>query len=98
MHNTDTANFATTARELCGLDFHTAAVPMWLFDLCTLKFLMVNDAAVRTYGYSRNEFLKMTVIDIRPADDIPKLLRLTMYPRIHEARGEIWTHQTKAVC
>jgi PAS domain S-box-containing protein len=48
--------------------------PMWVYDLQTLAFLDVNDAAVAHYGYSLEEFLKMTVEDIRPREDIPGLL------------------------
>jgi PAS domain S-box-containing protein len=42
---------------------------MWVFELETLRFLAVNDAAVAHYGYSREEFLAMTILDIRPDDD-----------------------------
>jgi two-component system cell cycle sensor histidine kinase/response regulator CckA len=45
--------------------------PMWVFDVDTLAFLAVNDAAIRYYGYSREEFLAMTIMDIRPPDDAP---------------------------
>ncbi|HEY7634494.1 MAG TPA: response regulator [Gemmatimonadales bacterium] len=48
--------------------------PMWVFDAETLAFLAVNDAAIRHYGYSREEFLSMTIMDIRPPDDTPGLL------------------------
>ena len=41
--------------------------PMWVFDTDTYRFLAVNDAAVHRYGYSREEFLGMSVFDIRPA-------------------------------
>ncbi len=51
--------------------------PMWYFDAETLRFLAVNDAAVRHYGYGRDEFLAMTVADIRPPGDVP-FLRETM--------------------
>ena len=47
--------------------------PMWVFDLQTLRFLAVNDAAVDHYGYSREEFLGMTIEGIRPPEDIPAL-------------------------
>jgi hypothetical protein len=47
---------------------------MWVFDVETLRFLAVNNAAVRSYGYSRDDFLAMTVKDIRPAEDVPALL------------------------
>jgi PAS domain S-box-containing protein len=49
--------------------------PMWVFDLDTLQLLDVNQAAVRHYGYSRQEFLRMTIRDLRPVDDLPRLVR-----------------------
>ena len=48
--------------------------PMWIYDLETLTFLDVNDAAVQIYGYSEEEFLSMTIRNIRPPEDIPALL------------------------
>ncbi len=42
--------------------------PMWAYDVETLAFLAVNDAAVDKYGYAREEFLEMTIEDIRPTD------------------------------
>jgi two-component system cell cycle sensor histidine kinase/response regulator CckA len=55
--------------------------PMWVFDAETLAFLAVNDAAVRLYGYSRDEFLGMTIKDIRPREEVPALLEyLTTIP------------------
>jgi len=47
---------------------------MWVFDLKTLFFLEVNAAAVEHYGYSRDEFLRMRLADIRPQEDVPRLL------------------------
>ena len=47
--------------------------PMWIFDLETLQFLKVNDAAVGRYGYSEEEFRSMTLRDIRPAEEIEAL-------------------------
>ncbi len=48
--------------------------PMWVFDNETLRFLEVNDAAVLHYGYSRDEFLAMTIKDIRPPEEIEGLI------------------------
>jgi len=48
--------------------------PMWVYDLKTLAFLEVNDAARAHYGYSRDEFLRMRLTDIRPQEDVPLLL------------------------
>ena len=47
---------------------------MWVFDQETLAFLAVNDAAVRLYGFSREEFLGMTIKDIRPPEEVAGLL------------------------
>ena len=47
--------------------FESSPLPMWVFDAETLRYLAVNDAAVRLYGYSREDFLGMTVEDLRPA-------------------------------
>ena len=44
-------------------------MPMWILDADTFRFLDVNTAAVRHYGYSREEFLLMTATDIRPDDE-----------------------------
>jgi hypothetical protein len=54
--------------------FEQNPVPMWVFDVETLRFLAVNDAAVHVYGYSREEFLGMTLADIRPPEDVPALI------------------------
>src|SRR5579859_3095299 len=45
--------------------FENHSEPMWIYDLATLRFLEVNDAAIRRYGYSHEEFLHMTLNDIR---------------------------------
>lgn len=53
--------------------FQLSPQPMWVYDTQTLQFLNVNTAAIRHYGYSYDEFLSMTIRDIRPVDDLPKL-------------------------
>lgn len=54
--------------------FESSPHPAWVFDLDTLGFLAVNEAAVRHYGYSREEFLAMTIEEIRPPEEVPALL------------------------
>ena len=49
--------------------FQKHPLPMWVFEISTLNFVTVNDAAIHYYGYSREEFLKMTIADIRPVED-----------------------------
>jgi two-component system cell cycle sensor histidine kinase/response regulator CckA len=69
---------------------------MWVFDRETLVFLDVNDAATKEYGFSRQEFLTMTLRDIRPAPDVPELLRETPHPRPQgQSTAEKWRHLTK---
>jgi two-component system cell cycle sensor histidine kinase/response regulator CckA len=54
--------------------FEQAPSPKFLYDYETLSFLSVNEAAIHHYGYSRAEFLGMTVSDIRPKEDVPAFL------------------------
>ena len=54
--------------------FLKSPLPKWIYDYDTLRFLDVNDAAILLYGYSREEFLHMTIRDIRPKEDIEPLL------------------------
>jgi len=53
--------------------FQLSPLPMWVFDIKTLAFLDVNEAAIKNYGYSRQEFLAMTIMDIREQEDIEKV-------------------------
>ncbi|MCP6760399.1 MAG: PAS domain S-box protein [Fischerella sp. CENA71] len=68
---------------------------MWIFDPQTLAFLAVNQAAIAYYGYSESEFLSMTLLDIRPPEDILDFQQLVeQYRRTDDEfvyRGE-WRH------
>jgi PAS domain S-box-containing protein len=64
---------AHEANERYGMLFESNPQPMWVFDVDTLAFLEVNEAATRHYGYSRDEFLSMTIMDILPREDAPGL-------------------------
>src|ERR1035437_8914200 len=82
--------------EVLGIPFAKNSHPMWIFDLETLVFLDVNDAAVDEYGFPRQEFLTMTLRDIRPIGDVPELLRQTQHPRpLGQSTAEKWRHVTK---
>ncbi|HEX5856191.1 MAG TPA: PAS domain S-box protein, partial [Thermoanaerobaculia bacterium] len=63
------------SEERYRLLFENNPQPMWVFDNETLAFLAVNEAACQHYGYTREEFLAMTISDIRPAEDVPALRR-----------------------
>ncbi|MBN9382095.1 MAG: PAS domain S-box protein [Chitinophagaceae bacterium] len=54
--------------------FYKSPLPKWIYDQDTLQFLEVNEAAVRHYGYTQEEFKNMTIKDIRPPEDIPRLM------------------------
>ncbi|MGH7267549.1 MAG: sensor histidine kinase, partial [Candidatus Rokuibacteriota bacterium] len=69
--------------------------PMWVYDLQTLAFLEVNDAAETHYGFSRAEFLRMRITDIRPPDDVPQLLEDIAGPRTALRPARAWRHRTK---
>ncbi|TFF40352.1 PAS domain S-box protein [Mucilaginibacter psychrotolerans] len=53
--------------------FHSSPLPKMVFAKDTLMFLDVNNSALAHYGYSRDEFLSMTIKDIRPPEDVPAL-------------------------
>lgn len=55
--------------------FHLSPIPMWVYDIETLRFLDVNRAAEAHYGYTLQEFLNMTISDIRPKEDIPAMMK-----------------------
>jgi PAS domain S-box-containing protein len=75
--------------------FESNPCPMYVCDEKSLAFLAVNQAAIDHYGYTREEFLNMSALDIRPADQVPHLLSyLAQPPPNHDAAGE-WKHQKK---
>jgi PAS domain S-box-containing protein len=77
--------------------FHLSPQPMWVYDTETLRFLDVNIAAEKHYGYSLQEFLGMTIKDIRPIEEIPQLIKrvgfLNEQPAIHNVG--VYKHQKK---
>ena len=84
------------AGDLTTLAFRSYPLPMWFFDQQTLAFLDVNQAAIRDYGYSRQEFLSMTVLDIRPPEDIPTFLHSAVHPHFKgPSQRELWRHRKK---
>ncbi len=83
------------SEEHYRLLFENSPHPMWVFDLRTFVFLDVNEAAIRHYGYSREEFLAMTSKDIRPSADVPTFVeRLTNWSN-ETFRAEAWKHRKR---
>jgi two-component system cell cycle sensor histidine kinase/response regulator CckA len=81
--------------EQYRLLFESNPNPMWVYDLATLAFLLVNDAAVEKYGYSRAEFLTKTLFDIRPLEDA-ELLRADVAATVRSLNfaGD-WRHRKR---
>ncbi|HRA88639.1 MAG TPA: histidine kinase dimerization/phosphoacceptor domain -containing protein, partial [Planctomycetaceae bacterium] len=76
--------------------FDSNPQPMWVYDLETLVFLAVNDAAIQHYGYTRDEFLAMTIKDIRPPEDIPALLESIKHIPAGIDKAGIWRHRLRS--
>jgi PAS domain S-box-containing protein len=68
--------------------------PMWVYDVPTLQVLDVNEAATQRYGYSRHEFLALTIRDLRPEEDLPKFLELLPGTPNSDRTGP-WRHKLK---
>ncbi|MEP0806693.1 MAG: PAS domain S-box protein [Chloroflexota bacterium] len=75
--------------------FQSNPLPMWVYDLETYRFLVVNDAAVEQYGYSREEFLSLRITDIRPEEDVPRLLDDLKQERPALQHSGGWRHRRK---
>ena len=69
---------------------------MWIFDLETLRFLDVNHAAIVKYGYTHDEFLAMTIMEIRPQDEVLRLMERLSGRRTGLNAAGTWKHRTKS--
>ncbi|MBI3111603.1 MAG: PAS domain S-box protein [Ignavibacteriales bacterium] len=70
-------------------------LPLWVFEIHTLRFLAVNDAAVKHYGYSRDEFLSMAITQIRPAEDVARVVEDVAKTREGSITHGFWKHLKK---
>ncbi|HKV40309.1 MAG TPA: PAS domain S-box protein [Blastocatellia bacterium] len=75
--------------------FEANPTPMWVYDLDTLLILAVNEAAIANYGYSRDEFLSLTIAQIRPARDVDRLLERLRGSTTGFLHRQSWTHRRK---
>lgn len=75
--------------------FYANPMPMWVFDLETLRMLAVNEAALERYGYSREQFLALSIRDLRLAEDLPKLDEYLHAARPALAYAGVWRHRRK---
>lgn len=69
--------------------------PMWVYDLRTFKFLMVNEAAINHYGYSRDEFLTMSIKDILPKDELTRFSKKNSLKTDGIDETSVWQHRIK---
>src|SRR5882724_2232587 len=82
------------------LMFRQSPLPMWLYDLDAFRFIDMNQAALKEFGYTRDELLALTLFDIRPASEAPRLTAI-----LESLRGQpavpvldsmgIWVYLTK---
>ena len=73
--------------------------PMYIYDLETLRFLDVNESMLERYGHSRSDFMAMSITDIRPKEEVPKLLRVLEERKsalFFEKDAGIWKHESKS--
>jgi PAS domain S-box-containing protein len=74
--------------------FHSLPLPQWVYSRRNLRFLEVNDTALEKYGWSREEFLSMTIADIRPPEDAARVRELNREGLPPPPATE-WRHRTK---
>lgn len=70
--------------------------PMWVYDVETLKILAVNQAALQTYGYSKEEFLNLTLLNLRPGSEHLKLLENVKLDSPTYSNSGTWLHMRRS--
>jgi len=76
--------------------FYINPMPMWIYDEATYRFVEVNEAAIVKYGYTRDEFLSMTIMDIRPKEDVQKVKKAVKHQQAdYFVHKDTWRHFTK---
>ena len=75
--------------------FRDSPIPMWVFDLDTLRIKDVNNAAVLRYGYEREEFCQLSATALRSPEDVQRFLASVAEPRHAIAHVGVFRHQTK---
>ncbi|MEO6488944.1 MAG: PAS domain S-box protein [Ferruginibacter sp.] len=75
--------------------FQKNPLPLWIYDIETFRFLEVNDAAINLYGYSKREFLEMTVLSIRSEQEAAKFIDDNANGKSGLREAGIWSHIKK---
>lgn len=95
LQQSDTNEKIRVSEQKYRLLFESNPHPMWVYDLQSLRFLEVNEAVIKKYGYSKAEFLNMELTDIRPVDEVPKLFEnMSQEAERYSFSGE-WKHKNK---
>lgn len=72
--------------------FEQNPIPMWVFEKSSLRFLAVNQAAIEHYGYTYEEFLSKTTLDIRPSEDCEAFREIAGTGDGSYRTGRVWRH------
>ena len=83
------------SEEAYRLVFEKNPNPAWIHDAESLRILAVNEAAMRKYGYTRDEFLGLTLADLRVCDEVPSLREQLSSPYPEPVDEAVWRHRTK---
>jgi two-component system, cell cycle sensor histidine kinase and response regulator CckA len=92
---TNAAELLSRSEESYRLLFEQHPSPMWVYDPESLRFLTVNEAAVDRYRFTREEFLGMTIDQIRPPEDVGALRQLIADAERQRVNAGVWRHRTK---
>ena len=83
------------SESILRLLFEHNPLPTWLYEIDSLRFLRVNEAAVRLYGYSQEEFESMTILQIRPSSERDKARNFVKELTSNTEEQGIWLHQSR---
>jgi PAS domain S-box-containing protein len=75
--------------------FAASPLPMWIYDRQSLALVDVNDAAIEHYGYTREEFMNLTLRDLRPPDEVQRLQKALDAGVPQRYRAGVWKHRKK---
>ena len=76
--------------------FYKNPLPMWIYDVATLRFLEINETAIEKYGYTKEEFLALTLRDIRPPYEVSRLMEKQQSQFVQNAINKgVWKHVKK---
>jgi PAS domain S-box-containing protein len=94
--NRETNEQLTNLAQKYKTIFLKSPLPKWIYDYTTLKFLEVNEAAIKHYGYSEEEFLNMSIKDIRPPEEVEELYKdIELLKTTGKSSHKYWKHVKK---